>query len=239
MDVRIVGQGSRLVVALHGIQGTRAAWEPVAQRLQQQARFVLPNLRGRGAALRGFEAADYTLERYAADACEVIARHAGGTPFLLAGWSMGVSVALEYLRLGRGPRPEGLILLSGSPCLAQLRWFSGEAEALLAEVAARERRLGLSAAADHDAVACTWSAISNTDQRPALAAMDLPALVLHGREDEECPWAHAAWLAEGLPQARLVTVEGAGHSLLTQATARVADEIGHFIARTGHTEEHA
>jgi pimeloyl-ACP methyl ester carboxylesterase len=231
MDVQISGEGSATIVALHGIQGTRAAWRPVADRLAGQARFVLPNLRGRAAAMRGTDASDYGLEAYAADVAEVLARHVGGERFYLAGWSMGVSVALETLRLSPATRPAGLILLSGTPCLAQAAWFRREGDALLAEVAARERRLGLAQAADHDAVAHTWTAISRTDQRGILRGIDVPTLVLQGRNDEDSPWLHATWLAEGLPQARLVTLEGAGHSLLTQASARVAGEISHFIAR--------
>lgn len=239
MDVQIVGEGATSIVAVHGIQGTRAAWLPVARRLAGQARFVLPNLRGRGSAARGSAVVDYDLEAYAGDLAEVVAAHVGNAGFLLAGWSMGVSVALAYLGLRPGARPDGLVLVSGSPCLQQTRWFTGEGKDLIANVAARERRLGLTEAADHDAVAHTWRAISRTDQRPALAALDHPALVLHGREDEDCPWSHARWLAQGLPRARLAIVEGAGHSLLKEATETVASEISHFIARIERNKEHA
>lgn len=40
VDVRIVGEGPAIIVALHGIQGTRAAWQPVARELAGKARFV-------------------------------------------------------------------------------------------------------------------------------------------------------------------------------------------------------
>lgn len=52
MDVQITGKGHALVVALHGIQGTRAVWAPLAQRLSEAATFVLPNLRGRSRAAK-------------------------------------------------------------------------------------------------------------------------------------------------------------------------------------------
>ena len=239
MDVRIMGQGSTTVVALHGIQGTRAAWQPLAQRLAPKARFVLPNLRGRGAAVRAAGPDGYGLQAYASDAAEVIERHVGQAPFVLAGWSMGVSVALELLARRPEMRPQGLVLLSGTPCLCLASWFTGEGVQLAAEVAARERRLGLTDAADHDAVAWTWAAIRATDQRPLLAAIDVPALVLHGSADEDSPWPHGRRLAQGLPRAALVTLPGAGHSLLSAATDTVAQEIEQFIARVARPEETA
>jgi pimeloyl-ACP methyl ester carboxylesterase len=239
MDVRIMGQGSTTVVALHGIQGTRAAWQPVAQRLASRARFVLPNLRGRGAAVRAAGQGGYGLQAYASDAAEVIEQHVGQAPFVLAGWSMGVSVALELLTRRPELRPQGLVLLSGTPCLSLASWFTAEGARLTAEVAARERRLGLVEAADHDAVAWTWAAIRGNDQRPLLARIDVPALVLHGSADEDSPWLHGRWLAEGLPRATLVTLPGAGHSLLSAATDTVAQEIERFIARLARPEETA
>jgi len=238
IDVEIRGQGMPLV-AVHGIQGTRAAWVPAADLLGQKHSFVLPNLRGRGSAARGVAPEDYTLDRYADDLGVAIERHVGGHRYVLAGWSLGVSVALQYLSRPHAARPAGLVLASGTPCLAQVRWFSGEGAALRADIAARERRLGLAEAADHDAVAHTWTAVSGSDQRPSLARIDVPTLVLHGRDDDDCPWQHGAWLAAGLPHARMVTLEGVGHGLLGHATARVASEIARFTATCTHTEDNA
>ena len=190
MDVETLGTGKPRLVVVHGIQGTREAWLPVAAELAADCAIALPNLRGRRKASRGDAAGAYTLGAYAADLHDVIHSEVGEQPFFLAGWSMGVSVVLEYLRRDGAPQPRGLILLSGSPWLAGTRWFAGAGDELLANVAARERRLGLREAADHDAVAWTWSAIGSTDQRDMLCEIDLPTLVLHGSADEDSPWQH-------------------------------------------------
>ena len=225
MDVIEVGSGPLCVVALHGIQGTRAAWLPVAQRLSALCTFVLPNLQGRGAAPRPGTVDGYTLERYAAAVREVVQRHAEARPFVLAGWSKGVSVALAYTDRYRDDRaPLALLLLSGSPALCETRWFHADGgAALMDEIAARERRLGLSEAADHAAVARTWQAIRGSDQRSRLPSLPMPALVIHGRDDGDCPWAHAQALADGLPGSRLATIELAGHGLLTGHAVAVAE----------------
>ena len=224
-DVVELGDGPLRVVALHGIQGTRDSWMPVARRLSDAARWVLPNLRGRGTALRGQGVADYTLEQYAEDAHAVVARHVPpGMPWVLAGWSMGVSVTLEYLIRNAGPRPAGLLLLSGTPALCEASWFkASEPAALLAEITVREQALGLRVAADREAVAATWTAIRGTDQRAHLKDIDIPTRVIHGRQDDDSPWSHAQQLVSGLANARLLTLEDGGHGIPSSHTERVAE----------------
>lgn len=232
MDIESRGHGPARLVALHGIQGTRASWSAVADALAPDCRTLLPNLRGRGAAWRGHSPRDYTLDTFAGDVQAAVTQAMGDVPYVLAGWSMGVSVALQYVtavhRSG-GALPQGLVLLSGSPWLADTRWFSAEGEALRAEVAARERRLALREAADLDAVAWTWQAIGRTDQRALLASIVLPTLVLHGSDDEDSPVQHGRWLAEGIAGAQLQVLPGAGHSLLTQNTDTVVQALRSFM----------
>lgn len=230
MDVISVGTGPVLVVAVHGIQGTRAAWLPLARELQDTCTFVLPNLPGRGHAPRPCSPADCTLAAYARDLQRTIQMHASGRPFILAGWSTGVSVALEYLYGGHAnfgvSAPCGLILLSGTPQLNAVSWFESLAsDPLVKEIAAREHRLGLTEAADHTTVAWTWRALYATDQRPGLGEIDIPALVVHGSHDDDCPVGHAFTLANGLPNAELTMLDGGGHCLLTQNTVQVANAI--------------
>lgn len=282
-DVLCVGEGPVTVVALHGIQGTRAAWLPLARQLADRCTFILPNLPGRGTAAPPRDARDCSLDAYAAAVARVIETHVvaraqgsadrptgtgardgtrddtldgtrpgtpsgtrTATPFVLAGWSMGVSVVLAYLRhahaqahagagTGAPPMPAALLLVSGTPCLREVAWFASPGDAassappsteppstLLGEIAARERRLGLAEAAGHRAVAWTWMAIHRTDQRAELAAVTCPTLVVHGSEDSDCPLAHGTMLADGIAGAELLVLQGAGHGVLTERTADIA-----------------
>jgi len=234
MDTITLGDGPNTVVALHGIQGTRDAWLPVAKQLSSHARFILPNLRGRGSAVRCASVQDYSLREYAHDVEEVVRSTLDGRPFVLAGWSMGVSVALQYVAIASGPQPRQLVLLSGTPKLCDAKWFHGEQGDLMNEIANREARLGLRNAADHNAVALTWLAIRDSDQRPLLSNVEQPTLVVHGREDEDSPWDHGVELSSGLPNARLVSIDGAGHSLLTANTAHVCDELLQLFEKNGN-----
>ncbi|NSX16589.1 alpha/beta hydrolase [Cupriavidus taiwanensis] len=225
-DVLVVGQGAVTVVALHGIQGTRAAWLPLAEQLADRCTFVLPNLPGRGGA-----SAPGCAQACSLDACaEVLRRtlrtYVRGT-FVLAGWSMGVSVALAYLagasKNPGQPVPAELLLVSGTPQLNAVQWFEpAPPGALLEAIAMRERRLGLREAADHRTVAWTWESIRHTDQRGTLAQVRCRTLVIHGSEDEDCPLAHGAMLANGIADAQLLVLDGAGHGVLTQRTQQIA-----------------
>jgi pimeloyl-ACP methyl ester carboxylesterase len=234
VDVVCSGMGAHTIVAIHGIQGTRASWQPLTQTLQNEARWILPNLRGRAAAPRGNGIEDYTLEKFAGDIADLIEQHVPAASYVLAGWSMGVSVALATIGKlqHRGlPMPQALILMSGSPVLRQTSWFRAAGHAaLIKKIAEREQRLGLRDAADRDAVAWTWQAIGDTDQRPLLSSINIPTLIVHGSADEDSPWPHAQLLAQGLPCATLRTIDGGMHSILTQNTERVAEEIRAFLS---------
>ncbi|SOZ39107.1 alpha/beta fold hydrolase [Cupriavidus neocaledonicus] len=225
-DVLVAGQGPVTVVAMHGIQGTRSAWMPLARQLADRCTFVLPNLPGRGQAMPPADARACSLDAGAEVLRRTLRSYVRG-PFVLAGWSMGVSVALNYLAGAHKhpgqPVPAELLLVSGTPQLNAVRWFEPAAPgALLEAIASRERRLGLREAADHRTVAWTWESIRRTDQRGALAQVRCRTLVIHGSADEDCPLAHGERLAHGIADAELIVLPGAGHGVLTQRTPEIA-----------------
>lgn len=223
LDVAVQGGGPITVVALHGIQGTRASWQPVIAAAPRPVRWVLPHLRGRGTAFHGTSPADYTLDAYADDLAAVLAACVPSGPFVLAGWSLGVSVALQAVATQRIRPPAALLLASGSPALCNVHWFDRDAEgdALTAAVVARRQRLGLHEHADDIAVRHTWQAVRNTDQRPLLGTLHLPAIVLHGSADNDCPLAHGRATADGLGVG-LQALPGVGHAVLSETPAATA-----------------
>jgi pimeloyl-ACP methyl ester carboxylesterase len=235
MDIRRMGKpGGTPIVALHGIQGTRDSWRHVAQALGDDYEFILPNLPGRGAAAYPASQDECRLEAFAAVLERVIEREVDGRRYVLAGWSMGVSVVLHYLsrskRAGRGTDPAAVILISGSAQLRDLRWFKSERPAeLLAEIKERETRLGLVDAADPTVVASTWNALKHTCQMDELAQIAAPTLVVHGSEDEDCPLEHAYNMLGGLHRGALHVLPGAKHSVLTQNSQQVGEAIHHFL----------
>jgi haloalkane dehalogenase len=66
-----------------------------------------------------------------------------------------------------------------------------------------------------------------------LAALDIPTLVLWGRNDEYAPVGGAYRFAKEIPHAKLVVLDDAGHFLMEDDPDRVGAEIGKFLAGVG------
>lgn len=166
--------------------------------------------------------------------------------FALVGHSLGAIVALEIARRAPG-RIARLALVNASargPSSGQLEsWsllrqrvdagdFAGIARELAAATLAPPRRADASLRARNEAMAHAVgpdglrrqlaAQASRPDSRPALAAVTVATLVLSGDADEICPPHLQQELADGLPDARLVTVAGGGHMLPLECPGEVA-----------------
>ncbi len=78
------------------------------------------------------------------------------------------------------------------------------------------------------------------DARAALSAIDVPALVLHRRDDRVVRIDHGTYLAERIPKARFVELEGTDHVFFADQDA-LLDEIEEFLvgSRRGSEPERA
>lgn len=76
---------------------------------------------------------------------------------------------------------------------------------------------------------------SPPDLRPRLRGLDVPALVIHGTEDPLTPYAHGVALAEAIPGARLVSIEGYGHQFHPDVYPLWVEEIAAHTA-TGNDD---
>lgn len=228
--VRLAAPGAPLLVMLHGIQGTAAAFDAVCARLPDDFGWMCPDLRGRGLSVAPDDPAAYGLDGFAGDLAAVI--DAAPSRVVLAGWSMGVLVGLAYIAAHGTGRIARLVLASGTARPGpEAAWFRGTTAAEIAtEAQARAERLNLSAYARPEAVAGAWIAARRADLSGGLAAIDVPVLVLHGSADDQCPPAHGAALAADIPGAQLAVWPDGGHNLMAEDPARFAAAIAHFAA---------
>ena len=173
--------------------------------------------------------------------------------FSLAGHSLGGIVALEIAR--RAPeRIQRLVLLNCSargPSPAQLDAWSELADRTesghFEDVVAEQATVNLGpAAADPDLVSA-WSADARSvgpdgllrqlaahrtrpESRSTLAATTVPTLVISGGRDRVCPRELQDELAQGLPAARLVVLEEAGHLSPLDSPGPIALLLNEFLA---------
>ena len=68
-----------------------------------------------------------------------------------------------------------------------------------------------------------------------LHEITVPALVIHGTEDPVLPYAHGLALRDALPNATLLTLEGAGHELHPSDWGVILDAIERHTGRAGLT----
>lgn len=74
----------------------------------------------------------------------------------------------------------------------------------------------------------TLDLLGHEDLRSALASITQPALVIHGEQDPIIPWAAGRYLADHLPQARLVSLPGIGHAPFLSRPRETAKLVAEF-----------
>lgn len=93
------------------------------------------------------------------------------------------------------------------------------------QLAADQRR-----ATSGEVAARALEELYSVDTSPQLAAVTAPSLVLHHQEDRAIPFRGGQQLAAGIPDSRLITLDGLGHALLDPETeSDVIDEVVAFF----------
>jgi pimeloyl-ACP methyl ester carboxylesterase len=155
--------------------------------------------------------------------------------FALGGISMGGYVVLEVLRrapervervalLDTSARPESpqqttkrramldLVEQQGLEAALERLWPTEVAPSRVDDVLLHDRFLAMGLRCGADVLARQTAAImARADSRPDLARLDLPLLVLCGRDDAVTPLDGNQEIAALAPQARLVVLEDCGH----------------------------
>jgi pimeloyl-ACP methyl ester carboxylesterase len=228
---REAGAGDAILF-LHGVGGSRTAWEPQLRDLSDRYRCVAWDMPGYGASAPAGELTFPGLADAAAHLLDAIGEPAAH----VAGLSMGGMVA-QHLALGHPARVRSLTLIDSSPAFGldgtsrPEEWIAlrlapldggetpaslapglmrsvaapGASDAALTEAAAAMARI--SPAGFAAGVRC----LTTHDLRHRLHAIAAPTLVVCGEHDAETPPAYSRFLADAIGGARLALVPGAGH----------------------------
>lgn len=188
------------VVFTHGFGRTGETWAPQVEALSPDHHVVTWDMRGHGRSEA--PSGPYAREDALADLGAIVdaAVAEGGGPALLVGHSLGGYFSLAYT-LTRPETVRGLALLSTGPGFrnpdSRAKYNRGigrvAAAAGLADNVAN-------VAYHHDSMVID-----------RLAEITCPTLSMCGTEDREVYVVGARYLAERLPDARLVEIAGAGH----------------------------
>lgn len=213
--------GGEPIVLLEGMGGDIAGWRRNIPRLARELRVVAYDLRGNGRS--GGPDGPTTMATYVLDTVALL-DHLGVARAHVYGQSFGGMVAQE-LALAHPERVRTLVLAAthcGGPHAVRgdARAPKGEPwRALYApgfperhpEHVTEDLRVAAAQARDPRGERRQWEAMQAFDAFDRLPGFRTPTLVLHGTEDQMIPVGNARILAERIPGAELVLLEGAGH----------------------------
>lgn len=229
---REAGSGAP-VLLLHGLGGSRTAWEPQLVDLSSEFRCVAWDMPGYGES-RPFSGT-MTWEKLA-DAVADLVEALGESSAHLVGISLGGMVA-QHAALAHPALVRSLVLLDSSPqfgfggMTAAEEWISdrldplragetpasmardalwaivapGTADEVVEQAAQAMGRIGVEAFREATMCLTTHSVLDD------LADVRAPTLVAVGELDRETPPFFSEALAERIPGARLEVIEGSGH----------------------------
>lgn len=237
---------------IHGYPLSSLMWELQVMDLADITRQITPDLRGHGQT----EATTppYSMQILADDCVRLLDQLGFDDPVVIGGLSMGGYVALEICR--RYPeRVSGLILAAtragadsdevkaGRDAAAALAVESG-VEAIVEGILPR-----MLAPHNYDAqpvlveflkdmmmetsvegiVGALEAMRDRADSTPDLPGLDIPALVIHGADDQLIPVTEAEAMAAALPEAKLVVIPGAGHLPNLEQPEAFDDAVREFL----------
>lgn len=244
------------VLLLHGSgPGVSAAanWRPVVPALSATRRVVAPDQLGFGGTATG-EARTYgrgpwtdhalgVLDALGVDRVDVVGNSMGGAIALSMAAARPAAVRRAVLMGSMGvamPLPAGLDgVWRYEPSEEEMRRVIGlfaHDRALITDALVRARYEGSLAPAPRD----SWAAMFPPPRQrwlddlalsgAELAALDLPVLLVHGRDDQVVPWASSALLAELLPDVRMHLLGACGHWTMIERTADFLGVVEPFLA---------
>jgi 3-oxoadipate enol-lactonase len=244
------GQQGHVVVLLHGYPFDRTMWRDQLVGVHGH-RLIALDLRGFGASERG--EGPLTVESYADDVAALLDT-LGHQRAVVVGLSMGGYVALAFAERHR-TRLAGLVLMDtkASPDDEAGRKGRDQAiatitadgtsqpiatmmEKLFAEdtqAEVRERVLAMMQRATPAAMIAALGALRDRpDRRPLLPQLDgIPTLVIVGKDDRLTPPEVNREMAEAVPGADFVLVEGAGHLPPMERPQTVNEALQPFLDR--------
>ena len=205
------------VVFLHGMGTSATTWNRCMELLQDRFTVVAPDLLGHGESPVLDDPAEYTRDRTLIDLDDIVSELE--RPPVLVGHSLGGYLALAYAAT-RPDAVRGVVVLNTGPGYRD--------DAKREEWNDRSRRNAHRFGVPEQVTTMNLQEDSVVMDR--LADITSPTLVLAGGDDRPEYTGSGQYLERKMPDARLVVVDGGGHSMHEDThAAEVADLIADFV----------
>ncbi len=241
------------VLFIHGFPLNNTMWDFQVSGLADVARLITPDLRGHGLT-EPTTTTPYTMELLATDCVNLLEFLGYKGPVVVAGLSMGGYVAFEICR--RFPeRVSGLILAATKATADTIEGKSARDESARVVLAEGVEAIAsgmlpkllapktyaddpdlvdflqeMMHATSPEGMAGALAAMRDRpDSSPDLPGLLVPALVIHGEEDQLIPQDEAQAIAEAIPGAELAIIPDAGHMLNLEQPAVFNEIVRDFL----------
>lgn len=241
MEIEKYGKGVPLVF-IHGAGGSTLSFAFQRMFFENTHTAFLVDLPGHGRSVGPSLASigDY------ADALKETFDNSGISPAFLVGHSMGGAIAMDFA-MRYEALVQGIILIGTG---ARLKVYPDILEGILKDKEKTARMIidtAFSTAfpgklkekifteymkTDAQTIFNDFTACDGFNVIGALNSLSVPALVICGKEDRFTPVKYSHYLADNIPGAQLVLVEGAGHMVMIERPADVNSAIEIFISQS-------
>jgi 3-oxoadipate enol-lactonase len=245
------GEKRPRIVLIHSLAMDLHFWDPVVDRIKASATLLVYDCRGHGGS--GKPAGPYSIDLFADDLRDLL-DHIGWTSAIVAGASMGGSVALGFaarypnrvLGLGlfdttawygpdaakswdeRAAKAE-LDGLAGLVGFQKTRWFGDAFREQHPEIV--DASVATFLKNDIAAYAETCRMLGNFDLRSDLDEIAVPAAIAVGEEDYATPPAMAGDLHAGIRNSTLTMIEGGRHLTPLEKPDAIAAQLDALLKR--------
>jgi pimeloyl-ACP methyl ester carboxylesterase len=238
----------KTLVFIHGLTTTCSGWEPFETALENDFNILTYDLRGHGFSKRYRNCADYDLKNLADD-LRALLDYLGIHSCSLVSNSIGTLVALLYIHYYPGTVRTNLLL---APIYKQQSLTSPETKSTESPLM---KLLSLMPFTPHNGKRLDYSRFDYTDDLelrrllPEIKNLSLriylfylhhmnafanyawwsqirvPTTIMHGTKDRFAPYHLAVELSKTIPNARLVTLEGANHIMIVNNKKEIIAQI--------------
>lgn len=242
----VAGAGPPLLL-VHGLMVSGRMYDPIRPHLAARHRLVLPDLRGHGRSRT--LPPPYTAVALAEDLVRLL-DHLRIDRTAVLGYSNGGIVAQQFAR-DHADRCDRLVLGAtfAYNMATRREWIEGHLAPWIIRTLGMRRfaRLGVSGSdlqlgpeqrdwlaglmgeQDTRLMLTAWKQTMAFDSRDWLGQIRCPTLVIAGSADVGIPIHHAHQLHQGIPDARLVVIEGGDHTMIWSRTAEFLAAVDDFL----------
>jgi pimeloyl-ACP methyl ester carboxylesterase len=245
--------GRRTLVFIHGLTGSSSAWWEYENKFENQYNILSIDLRGHGKSVKKRKYQDYKIKSFAQDINDLV-NHLHIEKFILIGHSFGTLVALEVL-LRYQPIVESAIFLSPIFGANKMK-LARLTKPLLKYV---NRVIGLFPFSSRPGVHIDYAKYSNirdwdikliladilntklwvylfclehiyeSDYDNHWSDIQIPVLIIHGKNDTVIPVENAVLTAQRIENSRLILVDNANHLFVINNINETLETIKTFI----------